>query len=135
MATPKTPPKTPAKPGRAPRKAAATRAKAAAKTPASRNATAVWSIGAIVLAAGAGLFAFFRRGRIAAALEPSEGHVPTDLLDPHRNANDRAIADFRPDMSAPMTPAERAALAPATGPSPSVVADRGAMNSQTAPSG
>ena len=92
-----------------------------------------WSIGAVALAAGAGIAAFLTRGRIAALLSGNggEGHVPTDLLDPKRNADDRAIADFRPDMSAPMTAAEREALRPATGPAPSMVAARGTMNAQT----
>ncbi len=106
-----------------------------AKTRAPRPMTAstAWSIGAVALAAGAGVAAFLSRGRISALLSKTsdEGHVPTDLLDPKRNADDRAIADFRPDMSAPMTAAEREALRPATGPAPSLVADRGTMNTQT----
>ncbi len=49
-------------------------------------------------------------------------HVPTDLLaDRAPGAHDRAPAAFRPDMDAPMTPAEREALRPATGPGPSLV--------------
>ncbi|WP_238542406.1 hypothetical protein [Sphingomonas sp. PAMC 26621] len=101
--------------------------------PKPMNATTAWSIGAVALAAGAGIAAFLSRGRISALLsKPSEeGHVPTDLLDPNRNADDRAVADFRPDMSAPMTAAEREALRPATGPAPSLVSDRGTMNAQT----
>ena len=96
----------------------------AALPPVDRKAA--WSIGAVALAAGAGLLAFFTRGRIGALLgDKAEGHVPTDLLDPKRNADDRAIADFRPDMDAPMTAAEREALRPATGPAPSLSADRG----------
>ncbi|WP_010162210.1 hypothetical protein [Sphingomonas sp. PAMC 26617] len=97
------------------------------------TASTAWSIGAVALAAGAGVAAFLSRGRISALLSKTsdEGHVPTDLLDPKRNADDRAIADFRPDMSAPMTAAEREALRPATGPAPSLVADRGTMNTQT----
>ncbi|WP_242138524.1 MULTISPECIES: hypothetical protein [unclassified Sphingomonas] len=104
------------------------------KRPSRTISTATaWSIGAAAIAAGAGIAAFLTRGRIAALLSGSaaEGHVPTDLLDPKRNADDRAIADFRPDMSAPMTAAEREALRPATGPAPSMVASRGTMNAQT----
>lgn len=117
---PKTPPQPKAKP--APKHA-----------PKPMTAGTAWSIGAVALAAGAGIAAFLSRGRIAALLSgsASEGHVPTDLLDPKRNADDRAVADFRPDMSAPMTAAEREALRPATGAGPSMVASRGTMNTQT----
>lgn len=103
------------------------------RPPKPMSTTTAWSIGAVALAAGAGIAAFLSRGRISALLSKTsdEGHVPTDLLDPNRNADDRAVADFRPDMSAPMTAAEREALRPATGPAPSLVSDRGTMNSQT----
>lgn len=55
-----------------------------------------------------------------------EGHAAPDLaaggdLGPDHRAPDA----FRPAIDAPMTPAEREALRPATGPSPSLVADRG----------
>ena len=76
-----------------------------------------WSLGAAALAAGAGIAAFLTRGRIAALLSrgTDQGHVPTDLLGAKRNADDRAIADFRPDMAAPMSAAEREALRPPSG--------------------
>lgn len=101
--------------------------------PAISSSTA-WSIGAVVVAAGAGLAAFLTRGRIAAIMDAgrAEGHVPTDLLDPKRNADDRAIADFRPDMDAAMTAAEREALRPPVG-KPSITASNGSMNAMTAP--
>lgn len=98
------------------------------------SATAAWSLGAVAIAAGAGIAAFLTRGRISALLSNTAragGHIPTDLLDPNHSADDRAIADFRPDMSAAMTPAEREALRPATGAGPSMVASRGTMNAQT----
>ncbi|WP_426264087.1 hypothetical protein [Sphingomonas sp. PWP1-2] len=108
---------------------------AASATPAISR-TAAWSIGAVVVAAGAGVAAFLTRGRIASALAKAsgtaEGHVPTDLLDPKRNADDRAIADFRPDMDAVMTAAEREALRPPVG-KPSITASNGSMNAMTAP--
>ena len=44
----------------------------------------------------------------------------TDLGPDHR-----APEAFRPNMDAPMSPAEREALRPATGPAPSLVADEG----------
>lgn len=107
---------------------------ASAKPAISRNAA--WSIGAVVVAAGAGLAAFLTRGRIASALAKAsgtaEGHVPSDLLNPKRNADDRAIADFRPDMDAVMTAAEREALRPPVG-KPSITASNGSMNAMTAP--
>ena len=116
--------------------------KPAAPTPSvARPGKIAWSLGGLALAAGAGLVAFLTRGRIAALIDratastPVEGHVPTDLLDPNRNADDRAVADFRPNMDAPMTAGERAALAPATGPSPSLVADRGDLRSEVGPTG
>lgn len=88
----------------------------AAALPAVKPKTA-WSLGAVALAAGAGIAAFLTRGRIMALLmgKANEGHVPTDLLDPQRNADDRAVADFRPDMDAVMTAAEREALRPPPG--------------------
>lgn len=56
----------------------------------------------------------------------AEGHAAPDLAAGSGLSPDtRAPAAFRPDMDAPMTPAEREALRPATGPSPSLVADRG----------
>lgn len=139
MANPPTP-KRPAPPRRKP----AMRKPAARKTPAKTNAdktkaspsALAWSLGGLALAAGAGLVAFLTRGRIAAAVEggadagSDEGHVPTDLLDPNRNADDRAVADFRPNMDAAMTAAERKALRPATGPAPTLTADRGDLRSE-----
>lgn len=127
-------------PARARPKAAAAPRKTAAKpksAPAKSN-TLAWSLGGLALAAGAGLVVFLTRGRIGTLLagEARGGHVPTDLLDPDRvPGEDRAPVAFRPDMSAPMTPAERAALAPATGGAPSLVGDRGAIRSEVGPNG
>lgn len=53
-----------------------------------------------------------------------EGHAAPDLsADAAPGA--RAPEAFRPAIDAPMTPAEREALRPATGPSPSLVSDEG----------
>jgi len=62
-----------------------------------------------------------------------DGHVPTDLLsdDPVR-ADTRAPDAFRPDPTAVPTAAEREALRPATGPAPTLVADRGSGFSEAA---
>lgn len=55
-----------------------------------------------------------------------EGHAAPDLIAGNDLGPDhRAPAAFRPDIDAPMTPAEREALRPATGPAPSLIADRG----------
>lgn len=64
---------------------------------------------------------------------PAAEHVPTDLLgDKHPGAGDRAIEAFRPDPTAVPTAEEREALRPATGPAPSLVADRGSGFSEAA---
>lgn len=56
-----------------------------------------------------------------------EGHAVPDLAaDAPLGPDHRAPEAFRPDMDAPMTAAEREALRPATGPSPSLVSDEGA---------
>ena len=96
---------------------ATTARKSVAKALPSVQPKTAWSLGAVALAAGAGIAAFLSRGRIMALLsgKADEGHVPTDLLDPTRNADDRAIADFRPNMDAVMTAAEREALRPPPG--------------------
>lgn len=55
-----------------------------------------------------------------------EGHAAPDLAAGGDLGPDhRAPEAFRPDMDAPMTAAEREALRPATGPSPSLVSDEG----------
>ena len=57
----------------------------------------------------------------------NEGHAAPDLaIDAPLGPDHRAPEAFRPDMDAPMTAAEREALRPATGPSPSLVSDEGA---------
>jgi hypothetical protein len=64
------------------------------------------------------------RDRLPASI--GDGHVPTDLAPgTDLGADHRAPEAFRPNMDAPMTPAEREALRPATGPAPSLVADEG----------
>lgn len=60
-------------------------------------------------------------------------HVPTDLLaDAPPRPGDRAPEAFRPDPTAVPTPEEREALRPATGPAPTLVADRGSGFSEAA---
>lgn len=53
-------------------------------------------------------------------------HVPTDLMgDEPPGPNDRAIDAFRPDATAPVPDSMRESLRPATGPAPSLAANRG----------
>lgn len=104
-----------------------------------RSAAIGFGLVGAVLGFGGWLMA---RNRKPAALRPSAGgvgtgeHVPVDLaLDkPHPGPNDRAPDAFRPDPTAPVPAGERDALRPATGPAPTLVADRGNMRNQTASS-
>lgn len=62
----------------------------------------------------------------------ADGHAAPDLpRDGSRpDADARAPAHFRPDPTAPVSAADREALRPATGPSPSLVQDRGGVRSE-----
>lgn len=61
-----------------------------------------------------------------AATNPAAEHVPTDLMgDAHPGSDSRPPEAFRPDPTAVPTAEEREALRPATGPAPSMVAERG----------
>ena len=63
-----------------------------------------------------------------------DGHPAPDLAaDAPTPGTERPPEAFRPDPTAPVPESEREALRPATGPSPTLVADRGEMASQTAP--
>lgn len=60
---------------------------------------------------------------------PAAEHVPTDLLsDVPVTRETRAPEAFRPDPTAVPTAEEREALRPATGPAPTLAADRGSVN-------
>lgn len=60
-------------------------------------------------------------------------HVPTDLIGDERvTIATRAPEAFRPDPTAVPTEAEREALRPATGPAPTLAADRGSGFSEAA---
>jgi hypothetical protein len=64
---------------------------------------------------------------------PAAEHVPTDLMgDTHPGSDSRAAEAFRPDPTAVPTDAEKEALRPATGPAPTLVADRGSGFSEGA---
>ncbi len=86
-------------------------------------------------ALAAGAVAWVIGARVAASAGASVNeHVPTDLLaDGDPGAGGRAPAAFRPDPTAIPTAEEREALRPATGPAPTMVADRGSSVPQ--PSG
>lgn len=104
------PRKTPAR--KAPAKQAAADGKGGATTAAlatlRRNAFPLAGAIAAGAATAAALF-FTRRTNVLA-----EGHPAPDLAgDVHPGPDDRADRHFRPDMDAPMTEADRAALAPA----------------------
>ncbi len=116
---------------RAPAKPRATKPKAAPKTaaksaprtvrPAAKSGAAAPGVirrnavplaGALVAGAAAAAALFFTRtsGDLPA------GHAAPDLEgDEHPGAEDRADPHFRPDIDAPMTAEDRAALAPALG--------------------
>lgn len=81
-----------------------------------------------VLAGMAGIAAL----TFAARRAPAVGHPAPDLDrdTPRPTAEDRAPEHFRPDPTAPVAAEDREALRPAIGPSPSLVADRGAVRSQ-----
>jgi hypothetical protein len=71
----------------------------------------------------------FHEGRA----NPAAEHVPSDLIGGrHPGAGDRAPEAFRPDPTAVPTDAEKEALRPATGPAPTLVADRGSGFSEAA---
>ncbi|WP_260599744.1 hypothetical protein [Sphingomonas endolithica] len=112
-----------------------TRKPAAKAAPARTfDTTTVLSIGGALVAVGAAVAGFLARRQISAWVAPgSAEHAAPDLAadKPHPGPDDRAPVAFRPDMDAPMSPAEREALRPATGPAPSLVAEAGTMNSQT----
>jgi hypothetical protein len=93
----------------------------------SRNALAIAVAGVATGAAAIAGLGWARRRHSV-----TEGHTADDLpRDGSRPAADtRAPVDFRPDPTAPVSAADREALRPATGPSPSLVADRGAVRSQ-----
>lgn len=88
---------------------------------------------AVLGAAAAGIAAAFRFGLLDRFLPASEGHSAEDLLidddaETVSRPTGRAPKDFRPDIDAPMTKAEKEALRPATG-KPSITASEGEIAS------
>ena len=64
---------------------------------------------------------------------PADGHPAPDLAEdaPAPDAETRAPEHFRPDPTAVPTAEEREALRPATGPAPTLAADRGSIPGET----
>jgi hypothetical protein len=93
----------------------------------SRNAIFAAVAGVTVAAAGLAALGLGRRRS-----PRREGHAAPDLpRDGTRPTPEaRAPVDFRPDPTAPVSAEDREALRPATGPSPTLVADRGAVRSE-----
>ncbi len=92
-----------------------------------RNAIAA---GFAAIGLGGVLLATFLRGK----RNPAEHAAPDLALDkPHPGPTDRAPEAFRPDPTAVPSKAEYDSLRPATGPAPSMVANRGDLASQNAP--
>lgn len=112
--TPRSAPKPRAKKPAAKRPAVRRAPRKATAKPAARNvrSSTLLSVGALIVAAGATLTGFLARRQIAAWAEfPSEGYRPDDLYGDERPApEDRAPDHFRPDATAPLSPADRAAL-------------------------
>ncbi|WP_066664231.1 hypothetical protein [Sphingomonas sp. CCH9-H8] len=102
--------KTPARKAPARAKAAATRNGTASTALATLRRNAFPLAGALAAGAATAVALFFtRRPNILA-----DGHPAPELeTGAHPGPDDRANAHFRPDMDAPMTAADRAALAPA----------------------
>lgn len=89
-----------------------------------RNALAV---GAAAIGLGGAVLALWLRAK----RNPAEHAAPDLALDqPRPGAGDRAPEAFRPDPTAVPSRAERESLRPATGPSPSMVVDRGTLSGQ-----
>lgn len=100
--------KTPARKSPARARAAQGSAATAALATLRRNVFPIAGALAAGAATAAALF-FTRRSNVLA-----EGHPAPDLEgDAHPGPDDRAAPHFRPDMDAPMSAADRAALAPA----------------------
>ena len=94
--------------------------------PDRRLGVTLLSAGAAALGLGATLVAALLLGRRSA---PAPGHPAPDLAPdaPAPGPDSRAPEHFRPDPTAVPTAEEREALRPATGPAPSLAADRGAI--------
>lgn len=99
--------------------------------PRTRTLAAVGAVGALAAGIGAafslGWFdRLFRRDGAEHAAPDLAASAPTP-------GTERAPDAFRPDPTAAVPDSEREALRPATGPAPTLSADRGEMANQTSP--
>ncbi|TKD52017.1 hypothetical protein [Sphingomonas baiyangensis] len=104
---------------------------AVTESPARSNGRILATVVGLV-AAGVGANAARRALSRRAQRKAIGGHAVSDLqaLGEPRDASARAPEAFRPDPTAPVSEADRAALAPATGPVPSIAQPRGAVAAQ-----
>jgi hypothetical protein len=80
------------------------------RTSTASRALNAFSIGALAVAAGAGIYELVRRFAVTGNAE----HVPSDLMgDARPGPGDRAPEDFRPDPTASVPAGERDAFRPA----------------------
>lgn len=91
------------------------------------------AIGTVAIGMGAA-FGLGLLDKFRARPRDGEHPVPDLAPDAPTPGTTRAPDAFRPDPTAPVPESERDALRPATGPAPSLVENRGTMNSTTAPS-
>lgn len=100
---------------------------------ADRHRTRNVTIGATAAlgALAAGVIAAFHFGKVAGPgnAEHDAPDLSPDAPTPGADGR-RAPEAFRPDPTAPVPASEREGLRPATGPSPSMVADRGELRGQ-----
>jgi hypothetical protein len=96
----------------------------------NRTVAAVSVVGALAAGVGAaislGWFDRFFPGN-------AEHEAPDLAADAPVPGTNRAPVDFRPDPTAPVPESERDALRPATGPAPTLAANRGDMANQATP--
>ena len=95
---------------------------------AARNRT-LTILGAIGAAVAGAVLLFARSGKG----EGGEHRAPDLAADAPVPGTDRAPVDFRPDPTAPVPESEREALRPATGPAPTLAADRGTVANLATP--
>lgn len=97
----------------------------------NRAIAAATAVGAIAAGVGAALqLGWFDR---LFAKRNGEHAAPDLAADAPTPGTTRAPDAFRPDPTAPVPAAERESLRPATGPAPTLSADRGEAANQTAP--
>lgn len=97
----------------------------------NRTIAALATFGAIAAGLGAAV-SLGLLDRLRARPRGGEHEAPDLAADAPVPGTTRAPEAFRPDPTAAVPPEEREALRPATGPSPTLSEDRGALNGATA---